>query len=94
MQYLGMRYSQQNMYVASHIICLWATSIEIMDRWHTTLRPYQEYFSHTGRCEDEIMKGWLQLNKLPPPVGFKPGPLGQQANAKPTELPELFHNNQ
>ena len=44
-----------------------------MDRRHTTLRPYQEYFSHTGRCEDDIMKGWLQLNKLPPSVGLKPG---------------------
>ena len=30
MQYLGMRYGQQNMHVASHISCLWATSI---DEW-------------------------------------------------------------
>ena len=73
MQHLGMRYSQQNMHMASHITSLWATSIEIMDRWHTTLRPCQEYFSHTWRCEDDIMKGWLQLNKLPPSVGLKIG---------------------
>ena len=68
MQHLGMRYSQQNMHVASHITCLSVTSIEIMDRWHATLRPYQECFSHTGRWESDIMKGWLQLNTLPPPV--------------------------
>ena len=68
MQHLAMRYSQQNMHVASHITCLRATSIEIMDRWHATLRPYQEYCSHTGRCEGDIMKGLLQLNKLTPPV--------------------------
>ena len=36
-------------------------------------RPYQKYFSHTGRFEDNIMKGWLQLNKLPPSVGLNPG---------------------
>ena len=30
MQHLGMRYGQQNMHVASHITCLWATSI---DEW-------------------------------------------------------------
>ena len=30
MQYLGMRYGQQNMHVANHISCLWATSI---DEW-------------------------------------------------------------
>ena len=53
-------------------------------------RPYRDYFSHTGRCEDDIMKGWLQLNQLPPSVDLTPGPLGQQASAKPTELPELF----
>ena len=28
--------------------------------------------SHTGRYESD-MKGWLELNKLPPPVGLKPG---------------------
>ena len=85
MQHLGMRYSKQNMHVVSHITCLWATSVEIVDRWHTTLRPHQENFSHAGRCEDDIMKGWLQLN---------PGPLGQQASTKPTELPELLHTSQ
>ena len=37
------------------------------------LCTYQEYFSNTGRCEGDIMKAWLQLNKLPPPVGLKPG---------------------
>ena len=37
------------------------------------IRPYQEYFGHTRRCEDDIMKGWLQLNKMPPSVGLKPG---------------------
>ena len=73
MQHLGMRYSQQNMHVASHITCLWATLIEIVDRWHATLRLYQEYFSHTGRCEGDIMKGSLQLNKLPPSMELKPG---------------------
>ena len=72
MQHLGMRYSQQNMHVASHITSLWATSIEMMDRWHATLRPFSEYFSHTGPCKADIMKGWLQLNKLPPQVGLKP----------------------
>ena len=25
---------------------------------------------------------------------LKPGPLGQQASAKPTELPDLLHNDQ
>ena len=30
MQHLGMRYGQQNIHVASHITCLWATSI---DEW-------------------------------------------------------------
>ena len=73
MQHLGMRSSQQNMHVASHITCLWATLIEIMDRWHATLRLYQDYFSYTGRYEDDIMIGWLQLNKLPPSMGLKPG---------------------
>ena len=38
-----------------------------------TLRPYQEYFRYTGRCKDDVMKGWLQLNKLPPSLGLKPG---------------------
>ena len=57
-------------------------------------RPYSEYFSHTGRCESDIIKGWLQLNKLLPPVGLKPGPLCQQASTKPTELPEPLHNDQ
>ena len=73
MHRLGMRYSQQNMHVTSHITCLWVTSIEILDRWNATLRPYQEYFSHKDRWEGDIMKGWLQLNKLPPPVGLKSG---------------------
>ena len=54
MQHLGIRYSQQNMHVASHITC-----------------PLSEYFSHTGWCEGDIMKGWLLLNKLPPQVGLK-----------------------
>ena len=36
------------------------------------------------------MKGWLQLNQLPPSGDLNPGPLGQQASAKPTELSELF----
>ena len=40
------------------------------------------------------MKGQWQLNKLPPSVGLKPGALGQQASAKPTELPELLHIDQ
>ena len=35
------------------------------------------------------MKGWLQLNKLL--WDLNPGPLGQQASAKPTELQELLH---
>ena len=52
MQQPGMRYSQQNMHVASHIT--------------SALRPYQVCFSHTGGWEIDIMKGWLQLNKLPP----------------------------
>ena len=66
-----------------------------MGRWHATLRRYQEHFSDTGRCKGNIMKGWLQLNKLPPPVGLKsPGALGQQASAKATELSELLHIDQ
>ena len=40
------------------------------------------------------MKGWLELNKLPPPVGLKPGTARSVASAKPTELPELLHNDQ
>ena len=52
-----------------------------MERLHAILRPYQQCYSYTGRCEGDIMKGWLQLNKLPPPVGLKPIPLGQQASA-------------
>ena len=65
-----------------------------MGRWHATLHRYQEQFSDTGRCKGDIMKGWLQLNKLPPPVGFKnPRALGQQASAKATELSELLHND-
>ena len=39
------------------------------------------------------MKAWLQFNKLPPSVGLNPGPLGQQASAKPTELPELLQRS-
>ena len=58
------------MHVASHITYLLAMSI---DEWIDDRRPYREYFSHTGRCEDDIMKGWLQLNQLPPSVGLKPG---------------------
>ena len=30
MQHLGMRYGQQNMRMASHITCLWAT---LIDEW-------------------------------------------------------------
>ena len=50
-----------------------------MERLHAILRPYQQYYSYIGQCEGDIMKGKLQLNKLPPPVGLKPKPLGQQA---------------
>ena len=38
-------------------LCGPATSIEIMDRLHAILRPHHQYFSHTGRCEGDIMKG-------------------------------------
>ena len=40
------------------------------------------------------MKGYSRLNKLPPLVGLKRGPLGQQAGAKATELPGLLHIDQ
>lgn len=64
MQHLDLRFGQQYMHVASHITCVWAISIEIMDRWHATLRPYQAYLSHTGRCEDDIMKGCLMVEQI------------------------------
>ena len=51
--------------------CLWATSIKIMDKRHTILHPYQEYFSHTGRSEGDIMKGCFWLHILLLPVGLK-----------------------
>ena len=89
-----MRYSQQSMHVASRVTCLRATSIEIMDRWHATLRPYQGYFSQTARCEGDIMKGWLQSTNCRRQWDLNPESLGQQASAKPTELPELLHNDQ
>ena len=38
-----MRYNQEYVRVANHITCLCATSIEIMDRLHAILRPYQQY---------------------------------------------------
>ena len=47
----------------------------------------------------KTMRGWyyerlVTVNKLPPSVGLTPGPLSQQASAKPTELPELLHIDQ
>ena len=57
MQHMAMRYNQEYVHVANHITCLWATSIKTMDILHAILRPYQQYFSHTGRCEGGIMKG-------------------------------------
>ena len=41
------------MHVASHITYLLAMSI---DEWIDDIRPYREYFSHTGRFKDDIMK--------------------------------------
>ena len=61
MQHLVMRYSQEYVHVASHITCLWATSIEKMERLHAILRPYQQYYSYTARCQGDIMEGLLQL---------------------------------
>ena len=37
MQHLGMRYGQQSMHVASHITCLWTTSI---DEWINDTQLY------------------------------------------------------
>ena len=51
--YLVMRYNQEYVHVANHITCLWATSIEIVDRLHAISGPYQQYFSHIGRCEGD-----------------------------------------
>ena len=51
----------------------------------------QEYFSHTGPCEDDIIKGWLVKRGQ---WDLNPGSPGQQANAKPTELREFLHIDQ
>ena len=72
MQHLDMRYGHQ-LHARSLRYLSTNKAIKIMDIWHATLRFHQEYFSQTGRFEGDIMKGYFQLNKLPPQYGLKPG---------------------
>ena len=75
------------MHVASRINCLCAASSEFRDRWHATLRPYQEYFCHTGQYDGNYYERLFSAEQINAAGGTQTGPLGQQASAKPTELP-------
>ena len=78
--------SSQYMHVASHITCLCAASSELWDRWHATLRPYQECFCHIGQCDGNYYERLFSAEQITAAGGTQTGPLGQQASAKPTEL--------
>ena len=80
MQHLGMRYSQQNMHVASHITCLWVTSIKIMDRWHVTLRTYQFISVIQDNVRMILWKAGYSKTNCRHQWDLNLGPLGQQAN--------------
>ena len=55
MQHLGMRYGQQNMHVAGHITCLWATSI---DEWIDERQLYVLIESISVIQDDVMMILW------------------------------------
>ena len=63
-----MQQQQQQQHNIANKTCTWLAILPAMSnidqnngyvKIHVTLRRYQEYLSHTGRCEgDIIMKGW------------------------------------
>ena len=82
------------MHVASHITSLGATSI---DEWIDDTQHYVLIESVSVIQDDVRMILWkasYSQTKCRRQWDLSPGPLGQQASAKPTELPELLHINQ